>query len=75
MPSNPEDHHKLSNIPFSAGPRKCIGDHFSMIEMKIHLALLVKEYKLTHLKDQPIELEPQVNLRNKYPIFMKVNPR
>ena len=75
MPSNPQDHHKLSNIPFSAGPRKCIGDHFSMIEMKIHLALLVKEYKLTHLKDQPIELEPQVNLRNKYPIFMKVNPR
>jgi len=72
---NDNDHHKLSNIPFSAGPRRCIGDYFSLIEMKFHLALLVKEFKLRHIEDRPIELESQVNLRSKYPIFMKIHTR
>ena len=63
---------KLSYIPFSAGPRKCIGDHFSLIEMKIHLCMLIKKFKLMPTKEGPIELEPQVNLRNKYPIYMNV---
>ena len=70
-----DNQHKLSYIPFSAGPRKCIGDHFSLIEMKFHLAMLIKEFEFSLIDDRPIELEPQVNLRNKYPIFMKINAR
>ena len=70
-----KNQHKSSYIPFSAGPRKCIGDHFSLIEMKFHLAMLIKEFEFNLVEDRPIELEPQVNLRSKYPIFMKINAR
>ena len=73
--SKVKNQHKSSYIPFSAGPRKCIGDHFSLIEMKFHLAMLIKEFEFSHIDDGSIELEPQVNLRNKYPIYMKINAR
>ncbi len=59
-------------IPFSAGPRKCIGDYFSIVEMKFHLALLIPKFRLTYQQQKPIELEPAINLRAKHPIIMEV---
>lgn len=31
-------------IPFSLGPRRCIGEYFAMLEMKLHLARLVPAF-------------------------------
>lgn len=33
-------------IPFSAGPRNCIGQKFAMLEMKMIIAKVVREYEL-----------------------------
>jgi cytochrome P450 len=33
-------------IPFSAGPRKCIGDQFALLEMKIILCLFSSKFKV-----------------------------
>jgi cytochrome P450 len=34
-------------IPFSAGPRMCLGSGFAMIEMKLVLATILRRYRLT----------------------------
>ncbi len=34
-------------IPFSAGPRMCLGSTFAMIEMKLALAMLLQKYHFT----------------------------
>jgi cytochrome P450 len=34
-------------IPFSAGPRRCMGSAFAMMELKIVLALMLQRFRIT----------------------------
>lgn len=68
-------HHRTSFIPFSAGPRKCIGDVLSILEIQIHMGTIARRLKLQHVPERPIELEPAINLRSRHPIRMIVQSR
>lgn len=42
-------------LPFSAGPRKCIGDEFAMMEMLLTVAMIIQRYnmKITAYNNEP----------------------
>lgn len=67
--------HKFVHIPFSAGPRRCIGDYFAMVEMQMHLAMIAKKISLELVAPQTLELAPDVNLRSKQPFEMRLSLR
>jgi len=67
--------HKNAYIPFSAGPRRCIGDFFATIEMQIHIGLMARSFRLEYIPGKEIELEPDINLRTKNPILMTITKR
>ncbi len=46
LPEREALRHKASYLPFSAGPRFCIGIHFAMMEGPIVLATLLRRWKL-----------------------------
>lgn len=67
---NSRRRHRLAAIPFSAGPRNCIGALFARVEMQIHLMTIAKHLRLRYIQSGPIELDAGVNLRSKHDFVM-----
>ena len=59
-------------MPFGAGPRMCIGNHFAMMEMQLILAMLVQRFDFELLDNAPVIPQPLVTLSPKGGIRMRV---
>jgi len=58
-------------FPFSLGPRRCLGEYFSFLEMKIHLGLLSQKFLMSRgTSDQP-GLDLGINLRSASDLYLR----
>ncbi|NJK83259.1 MAG: cytochrome P450 [Saprospiraceae bacterium] len=62
-------------MPFGAGARMCIGNHFAMMEMQLLLALLVKTFHFELVDNHPVDIEPLITLKPKQKIKMRLSLR
>ena len=74
-PDQVKARHRFVHIPFSAGPRRCIGDFFGIVEMQIHLGIMASRFSMEYIDDKPPELDPAINLRSKNSISMIIKRR
>ncbi|MGZ4985725.1 MAG: cytochrome P450, partial [Chthoniobacterales bacterium] len=65
---------RFSYFPFSAGSRACLGENFAGVEGVLCLATLAQKWKLRVVPDHPIALQPQLTLRARHGIKMRIEP-
>ena len=64
-----------SYVPFSAGPRACIGNMFSLVETTILLAQLMQRFDLTVSPSAHVKPIAMVTARPSAPVYVELRPR
>ncbi|KAF2878641.1 hypothetical protein ILUMI_27530 [Ignelater luminosus] len=62
-------------IPFSAGPRNCIGQKFAMLEMKSVISKVLRNYKLIEVLEHQLVLVAETVLKSKSGIYVQLKKR
>jgi len=66
---------RYAYLPFGAGPRMCVGEHFARMEGVLILATMAQRWRLRLVPGHPVELQPVITLRPKHGMAMTAERR
>lgn len=66
---------KQRYLPFGAGPRICIGNHFALMEAQLMLSVLAQRWRFRVAQPLPVAPEPLITLRPRGGLRVEVRAR
>ena len=75
LPGGKTPGHRLAYMPFGAGPRVCLGNHFATAEGVLLLANLARQFRLDPPPGLRVEPEIVLTLRPKGGLKMRISAR
>ena len=74
-PGRSEGRHRFAYFPFGGGPRVCIGNHFALLELVLALATVARPYRLELAEGQAGRPQPQITLRPRGGVMVRLKAR
>lgn len=62
-PEQSKGRSQFAYLPFSAGPRKCLGDEFAMMEGVLAMTMMLQKYKVNLVPEHKVEPKLAITLR------------
>ncbi|XP_011501919.1 PREDICTED: cytochrome P450 4g15 [Ceratosolen solmsi marchali] len=76
LPEKTANRHYYAFIPFSAGPRSCVGRKYAMLKLKILLSTILRNYRVrSTIKEEDFRLQADIILKRAEGFKVKLEPR
>ncbi|XP_043267856.1 cytochrome P450 4g15-like [Venturia canescens] len=76
LPEKTQNRHYYAFIPFSAGPRSCVGRKYAMLKLKVLLSTILRNYRiLSDLTEKDFRLKVDIILKRDDGFRIKIEPR
>ncbi len=75
LPERSEGRHRFAYLPFGAGPRRCVGEDFALLEATLALASIAQRFQVEPGSDREVHPKPLLTLRPDGPIPVRLRPR